>query len=367
MSDGLHAGVTVRRDGFTLVAECAVAPGEVLAVLGANGAGKSTLLAALTGAVHPDEGRVELGGRAWVDTAWGTDVPTHRRGVGVLAQNALLFPFLTALDNVAFGPRAAGLGRKAAREVATGWLEEVGAAALAGRKPAQLSGGQSQRVALARALASDPELLLLDEPLAALDVDAAPSMRALLHRVLRGQRRPTVLVTHDVLDAVVLSDRVAVLSEGGIVEQGPTRDVLARPTAPFTARFAGLNLLSGVAVDGGIALGDVTVRGRVGESVAAGEPGAAVFAPSAVAVHRQPPSGSPRNTIPVRLAGVEPRGDVVRLRAITRGHGVDAVLAADITPASVADLELEVDDEVVFTVKATEVAIHPAFGGSSSA
>lgn len=360
------ADITLRRAEFTLSMECTVQPGEVVAVLGPNGAGKSTLLSVLSGLSRPDHGRVALGDRVWLDTGRDIDLPAHRRGAGLLAQDALLFPYLTALDNVAFGPRAAGAGKRAARTAAERWLAEVDADGLAGRRPGRLSGGQAQRVALARALAAAPELLLLDEPLAALDIDAAPAMRGLLHRVLRSQDRPTVLVTHDVLDAVVLADRVLVLSDGRLVEQGPTREVLARPRTAFTARIAGLNMVTGVATEGGLTTGEVGINGRTAEPVVPGEPAAAVFAPSTVAVHREHPHGSPRNAVRVRLAGIEPRGDVIRLRAAARTAGGDLVLAADVTPAAVAELGLTVGDEVFFVVKATEVAIHPATGGSSS-
>ena len=172
-------------------------------------------------------------------------MPPHRRGVGLLAQQALLFPHLTALRNVAFGPRAHGVPRAAAEQRARELLAAVDAAELADRRPAQLSGGQQQRVALARALAPEPGLLLLDEPLAALDVDATPAMRSLLRRVIRDAKQTAVLVTHSALDALVLADRVLVLTAGRVVEQGPTREVLARPRSPFTARIAGLNLVPG--------------------------------------------------------------------------------------------------------------------------
>ncbi|MCI2420392.1 ATP-binding cassette domain-containing protein [Saccharopolyspora sp. K220] len=362
--NGLRADVEFRRADFTLRAEFEVAPGEVLAVLGPNGAGKSTLLSVLAGQLVPQHGLVELDGTSCLDTGRGINVPTHRRGVGLLAQNPLLFPNLTALENVAFGPRAVGVRKAEARRIADHWLSEVDADGLAARKPGQLSGGQAQRVALARALAANPRLLLLDEPLAALDVDAAPAIRGLLHQVLRRQEKPTVLVTHDVLDAVVLADRLVVLLDGCIVEQGPTREVLARPKEAFTARVAGLNLVPGVAAtDGSISFGDSTISGRIVESLERGEAAAAVFTPAAVAVHRERPHGSPRNAIPVRLAALEPRGDVVRVRGVVR----DCSLAADVTPAAVADLELTSDDEVWFVVKAAEVAIHPVSGGSSGA
>ncbi|MCA1186439.1 MULTISPECIES: sulfate/molybdate ABC transporter ATP-binding protein [unclassified Saccharopolyspora] len=360
---GLHAEVAFARPEFALDVELSVAPGEVLAVLGPNGAGKSTLLSVLSGLLVPERGRVALDEHVWCDAATGAHVPTHRRGVGLLAQNALLFPRMSVLENVAFGPRSAGTPKAEARETARRWLSEVDAAEYAARRPAQVSGGQAQRIALARALAAAPRLLLLDEPLAALDVDSAPAVRGLLHRVLREQRQPTVLVTHDVLDAVVLADRVAVLVDGKIIEEGPTREVLTRPQAAFTARIAGLNLLTGVATDGGLDFGGTAIAGRSVE-VARGEPAAAVFSPSAVAVHRERPDGSPRNAVPVRIDVLEPRGDVVRLRAATRTPD-PVVLSADVTPAAVADLRLGVGDLVFFVVKATEVAMHPVSDGSS--
>ena len=361
---GLRVDVELHRAEFSLRADFEVAPGEVLAVLGPNGAGKSTLLSVLAGQLVPDRGAVELGGTTWLDTERRINVPTHRRGVGLLAQQALLFPNLTARDNVAFGPRSAGATKSRARESAERWLAETDVADLGGRSPARLSGGQAQRVALARALAAEPRLLMLDEPLAALDVDAAPAMRGLLHQVLRRQEMPTVLVTHDVLDAVVLADRLLVLQDGQVVEQGPTSEVLSRPREAFTARLAGLNLLTGTSIDGGVQVGEEVISGRVVEEMTAREPGGAVFAPAAVAVHRERPSGSPRNALPVRIAALEPRGDVVRVRA-TGPSGTG--LSADVTPAAVAELGISAGEEVWFVIKATEVAIHPVSGGSSGA
>ncbi|MHA6798204.1 sulfate/molybdate ABC transporter ATP-binding protein [Bounagaea algeriensis] len=357
---GLFADVRVSRQDFELRTRLEVSAGEVLGVLGPNGAGKSTLLSVLAGLLTPDAGSVLVDGASWVDAERGRNLPTHRRGVGLLAQEPLLFPHLTAEDNVAFGLRSGGLRRARARRRAGAWLSEVDADGLARHRPAALSGGQAQRVALARALAAEPGLLLLDEPLAALDVDAAPAMRTLLHRVLRQRARPSVLVTHDVLDAVVLADRIAVLVDGGIVEQGPTRQVLARPTDEFTARLTGVNLVPGPVREEGVRFGASSLSGRLGEPLGAAEQAVAVFAPSAVAVHRRRPEGSPRNAVQVRVAALEPRGDVVRVRARAEGRA----LAADITPAAVAELGIVPEEHVWFVVKATEVAIHPVSGGS---
>jgi molybdate transport system ATP-binding protein len=358
----LDAHVVVRRRGFELDVALAAAPGEVLAVLGPNGAGKSTLLGALAGLLRPDAGHVHIGETAVADPAAGVHVPPHRRGVGLLAQQPLLFPHLNALGNVAFGPRAHGVPRREAEGRARELLAAVDAAELADRRPAQMSGGQQQRVALARALAPRPDLLLLDEPLAALDVDATPAMRTLLRRVVRTAGQTAVLVTHSALDALVLADRVVVLTDGRVVEQGATREVLARPRSPFTARIAGLDLVPGTAcADGLLAPDGTVVAGRDGE-LTDGEPAVAVFPPSAVAVFAEHPHGSPRNVLPVQVAAVEPHGDVVRLRAAAVPGGPEWVegLAADVTPAAVADLAVEPGARLWFAVKATEVAIHAA-------
>jgi molybdate transport system ATP-binding protein len=363
----LSADVIVRRPAFTLDVSLRVGAGEMVAVLGPNGAGKSTLLGALAGLVRPDAGRIELDGRVLTDTTSGIHVPAHRRRVGLLAQQSLLFPHLDVRANVAFGPRCAGVRRAEANERALRWLDAVDVGELARRRPGQLSGGQAQRVALARALAGDPSLLLLDEPLSALDVDVAPAMRSLLRRVLRGDggasARTVVLVTHHLLDAVVLADRVVVLSEGRVVEDGPARDVLTRPRSPFAARIAGLNLVPGTACAGGLRTQDGTVvSGLFDDQPEPGEPAVAVFPPSAVAVFRERPDGSPRNVFAVTLASMEEHAEVVRMRAAapTGGPGWLGTLAADVTPAAVADLGAEPGSPLWFAVKANEVGIHAA-------
>jgi molybdate transport system ATP-binding protein len=332
-----------------------VDPGRTLALLGANGAGKSTALACIAGLLRPDSGEVRLGDRVLSSSdGSGTWVPPHARGVALLAQEPRLFPHLSVADNVAFGPRSAGAPRGEARERAARWLAEVDAAELAPRRPAALSGGQAQRVAIARALATEPEVLLLDEPLSALDVEAAPAIRQLLRRVLRD--RTTVVVTHDVLDAVLLADDVAVLQAGRIVEQGPTAQVLSRPTSAFAARIAGLNLVRGTATTTGAStavssVGGLRVEGLADEPVPDGDTAVAVFSPNAVGVYREAPHGSPRTTLRARVTDLEPHGHQVRVHT--------AHVSADVTPAALAELGIGVGDEVVLTVKASEVAVYP--------
>ncbi|MFC4783320.1 sulfate/molybdate ABC transporter ATP-binding protein [Nocardioides sp. MAHUQ-72] len=325
-----------------------VADGETVAILGPNGAGKSTTLDVLAGLLRPDRGRVVLDGRVLTgDGAW---VAPHDRHIATLAQDPLLFPHLSVLDNVAFGPRSAGLPRRTARDAADRWLDEVGVGELRDRRPAQLSGGQAQRVAIARALAAEPRLLLLDEPMAALDVAVQPALRQTLRRVLEG--RSVVLVTHDVLDALLLADRVVVVEDGRIVEEGPSATVLTRPRSAFAARIAGLNMVAGAWHDGVVRGADGTeVAGLATEPVpAAGDSAVAVFRPSAVSVFREPPGGSPRTSIGVTVTELEPHGDQVRVRA--------GDLAAEITVHAAAELDLAPGSRVVFNVKASEVTVY---------
>ncbi|GGB83226.1 molybdenum ABC transporter ATP-binding protein [Knoellia flava TL1] len=345
----LHLRVGV--DARDVDVDLTVAAGETLALLGPNGAGKSTVLAAAAGLVTPDSGTVRLGDRTLSDATTHAWVPPHRRGIALLAQDARLFPHLSALDNVAFGPTASGEGRAAARERAAHWLAEVGMTAYERRRPRELSGGQAQRVAIARALATEPDVLLVDEPLAALDVESAPDVRDLLRRVTHD--RTTVLVTHDVLDAALLADRVAVMHEGRVVEEGETGRVLSRPTSDFGARFAGLNLVRGVASAGDLRMPDGRLLHGIAEThLVDGAPASAVVSPSAVSVHLEPPHGSPRNSLDATVTDLEPHGQLVRVRT--------DLLSADITPPAVADLGLRRGSAVVLSVKATEVHLHPA-------
>jgi molybdopterin-binding protein len=328
-----------------------VASGDTVALLGPNGAGKSTVLGVVAGLVGPTRGRVVVAGR---DLA---GVPPHEREVALLAQDPLLFPHLSALENVAFGPRARGAGRSQARTTAREWLDRVGVGDLADRRPARLSGGQAQRVAVARALAAGPELLLLDEPMAALDVAVAPALRHLLRTVLTG--RSAVVVTHDALDALLLADRVVVVEDGRVVEQGATADVLRRPRSAFAARIAGLNLVAGTWDGESVVQGGIAVRGLPSDDppALAGD-AVAVFAPTAVSVFREAPGGSPRNALAATVTELEPLGDRFRVRTVAGGTAPGVPLQAEVTPAAVAELGLVSGDRVNLIVKATEVSVH---------
>ncbi|MBC7374467.1 MAG: ABC transporter ATP-binding protein, partial [Frankiales bacterium] len=328
LSAGLQAALLVDRDRFRLDINLTVRPGRVLALLGPNGAGKSTALRVLAGLTALDAGRIVLDDRILDDPAAGVLLPPAHRGVGMVFQDYLLFPHLSALDNVAFGLRAGGASRRSARQAALGWLGRVGLAELAAVKPASLSGGQAQRVALARALAPAPRLLLLDEPLAALDASTTMAMRSELRRHLREVAGCSVLVTHDPLDAMVLADEVVVIEDGRVVQQGTPAEVARAPRTDYVARLVGLNLYRGVARDGVVALAGggtlTTADSRTGEVFVA-------FRPSAVVLHHSRPVGlSARNLWPASVVGLERHADTVRVQL----DGAPPLLA-DVTTAAV--------------------------------
>jgi molybdate transport system ATP-binding protein len=299
---------------------------------------------------------VRLGDRTLEEPGRAVRLPAQARGVGLVPQASLLFPHLRVRDQVAFGPRHRGAGRAEARREAGEWLERTGLVALADRLPAELSGGQARRVAIARALAARPGLLLLDEPLAALDVRAVLELRTFLRRHLAGVGVPTVLVTHDALDALVLADDLVVLDRGRVEQAGTPAEVARRPRSPHVAALVGLNLARGASTghvvhiphDGDGAAEVVTASEQHGEVFCC-------FPPTAVSVHASRPHGSPRNVWPGEVAGMTPHGDSVRLEVT----GPLPVLA-DITPAAVADLGLVPGTAVWVSVKATEVQVYPA-------
>jgi molybdate transport system ATP-binding protein len=323
-----------------------VADGEVLGLLGPNGAGKTSALRALAGLEPLADGHVTLDGEDL------TGLPPEDRYVGVVFQDYLLFPHLTALDNVAYGLRAGGMRKAAARRDAAGWLEQVGLSDHAGHRPRQLSGGQSQRVALARALAARPRLLLLDEPLAALDAGTRLVLRTDLRRHLTSYGGPTVLVTHDAVEAMVLTDQLVVLEGGRIVQSGRPAEVARRPRTDYVARLLGLNLYRGTARDDRVSLdggGELVLAEKAGGDVHV------ALRPSAVALHRtRPERASPRNVWAGRVAGVEAVGDRVRVAV---GGRPDVL--ADVTTDAVTELDLAAGAEIWVSVKATELSVYP--------
>ena len=348
----LEADLGLALGELDLEVELDVATGELVVLLGPNGAGKTTLLRALAGLVPLARGRVTLDGTVLDDIAAGGHVPTERRPIGFVFQDYLLFPHLSALENVAFGLRARGLPRAEARRRAAGWLDRDGLADHAGARPRTLSGGQRQRVALARAMAGDPRLLLLDEPLAALDAATRTEVRRDLRRHLASFDGTRLLVTHDPLEAIALADRLVVLEGGRVTQTGTPAQVSARPRSAYVAELVGINLYRGRADGAAI---DLEGGGRL---VAAGGHRGQVFAavhPRAVALHRRPPEGTPRNVLAGTADALEAVGDRVRVRVA----GTVPVVA-EVTPAAAGELRLADGGPVWATVKATEVTVYPA-------
>ncbi|MFJ8632304.1 ABC transporter ATP-binding protein [Streptomyces sp. NPDC093568] len=344
---GLDARLVVERGSFRLDVALTAAPGDVVALLGPNGAGKTTALRALAGLVPLTDGHLRLDG-AELDRT-----PPESRPVGVVFQDYLLFPHLSALDNVAFGPRCHGASKAEARAQAAEWLERMGLAEHAGARPRRLSGGQAQRVALARALATHPRLLLLDEPLAALDARTRLDVRAQLRHHLADFEAVAVLVTHDPLDAMVLADRLVVVEDGLVVQEGTPADIARHPRTDYIAHLVGLNLYRGeaeghtVRVDGGPAI--TTTEDLTGPVFVA-------FPPGAVTLHRDRPTGSSaRNLWRCEVAGLETHGD--QIRAALTG---ELPLAADLTTLAAAELDLRPGSTVWATVKAAQTHAYPA-------
>ncbi|HEX2701415.1 MAG TPA: ABC transporter ATP-binding protein [Acidimicrobiales bacterium] len=348
---GLRADVDVRRDALHLRAQLEVGAGETIAVLGPNGAGKTTLLRALAGLHELDAGSVVLAGRVLEDVAADRWVPCERRRLGMVFQDHLLFPHLSALDNVAFGLRSRGVRRDEARRRAASWLERVGLAARAGARPAALSGGEAQRVALARALVGEPHLLLLDEPLAALDASTRAATRRELRAQLSGFAGVGIVVTHDPVEAAALADRLVVLEAGRIAQEGTLAQLTARPRSAYVADLVGVNLFAGRATGG------VAVVGGFELTLADPATGDVLVAvdPRAVTLHGERPTGSARNVWAGRVDGMEDRGERVRVTI-----GGPLAIVAEVTPAATADLDLVRDGPVWVAVKATEIDVFPA-------
>lgn len=343
--------IVVARGTLALHVDMVVEPGELVAVLGPNGAGKSTLLRCVAGLLPIDSGRITVGGTVLDEGPSGSFVAPERRPIGVVFQDYLLFHHLSALENVAFGLRARGTPTTQARRSAATWLERVGLSGHDNHRPGELSGGQAQRVALARALAIDPAVLLLDEPLTALDAGARSEVRRDLRRHLDSFAGVRLMVTHDPVDAYALADRVVVLEHGRIVQSGPLSEVTARPRSRYVADLVGLNL-----VRGEIRAGALTTEGgaAVVTAAPAGDgPGFVAIRPQAVSLHRTHPEGSARNVWQVVVDDIDQRHD----RAWVRLAG-PLPIVAEVTPAAVVDLDLRPGEQVWASVKATDIEVY---------
>ena len=381
----VHVDGCVRERGWAVDAR--LRPGLVTAVVGHNGAGKSTLAQVVAGVLRLDSGSARIGERVVDDAA--TFVPARRRGVAMVSQAPRIFTHMSVVANVAFPLRVRGVRRAQARAAALEQLRAVGIADLAYRRGSDLSGGQAARVALARALVFRPDVLILDEPTAALDVEATAQVSAVLRERLTGAGITTLLVSHDIAEVLALASRMIVMGEGRVVEEGEPARVLASPSSVFAARLAGLNIVSGHALarsglvgvrvgegelwaadlsgsdSGSVGVVDVS-PGDADDSAASGENArggrvALTFPPEAVALSREESHASPRSVLPGTVAGIDVDGSLVSVRVALAG-GVS--VTARVTASAWADLGLGVGDSLWVSVKATQVRAIPVAVGS---
>ena len=367
---------TIAERGWKVDAE--LRPGLVTAVVGHNGAGKSTLAQVIAGTLRLDQGSARIGERVVDDDA--TFVPARRRGVAMVSQAPRIFTHMSVLANVAFPLRVRGVGRAEARAAALEQLRAVGIDDLAHKRASDLSGGQAARVAIARALVFRPEVLILDEPTAALDVEATAQVSSVLRQRLTGAGITTLLVSHDIAEVLALASHMIVMGDGRVVEEGEPARVLASPQSVFAARLAGLNILSGPIVTRpgmvGVSVGegelwaadlsgfDSADAGRVdvasgdaADDVVSGGSGqggrvALTFPPEAVALSREESHASPRSVLPGVVAGIDVDGSLVGVR-VALAEGVS--VTARVTASAWAELGLGVGDRLWASVKATQV------------
>jgi molybdate transport system ATP-binding protein len=348
----LRARFGLARGSLALDVDLAADGGETLALVGPNGAGKSTCLHAIAGLLRAESGRILLGEEELDGGPGGAFLPPERRGVGVVFQDRLLFPPLSAVDNVAFGLRSRGMSRREARDVASSWLERVGLADRRDARPDALSGGEAQRVALARALATSPRLLLLDEPLAAVDASAKLQLTRELRSHLQAFAGVRLLVLHEVGDAFALADRIAVMEKGRIVQVGTLAEIGSRPASRYVADLVGLNCFRGTS-QGGI----VELPNGAKLVSASREQGPVIVTvhPRAVSLFRERPAGSPRNVWAAPVLGAVPAFDCVRVQL-----GGRLPVVAEITAAAAGELRLDDGGEVWVALKATEICVGPS-------
>jgi len=345
----LDAQFVASVEGFSLEASLSISPGRTVALLGPNGAGKSTVVDLLAGLRPIDSGRIENDNRIFDDPSEGIFVAPERRSIGVVFQDYALFPHMSTRDNIGFGVASRMPNREA---VISEWTERMGLESVAKSKPSELSGGQAQRVALARALITQPEILLLDEPLSAMDVTARSELRRVLVEHLAEFEGPRLLITHDPAEAFLLADEIHVIEGGRITQVGTADDIRLRPRTSYVADLAGVNLLEGVADDGIVTVGDHAIA-----VVDHGLSGLVLLtiAPQAISLHTHQPDGSPRNSWMTTVTAMERLGDRMRVRT-----GGPISITAEVTHGAVEALDLREASPVWVSIKATEIGVQAA-------
>jgi len=353
MTSGLDASFVIRRsESFALNVSLQVARGSTHALIGPNGAGKSTIVEAIAGLLAVDDGSIGVDGVTWDDPSSGVYLSPQVRSVAVMFQDGVLFPHLSVSQNVAFGPMSRGMPRAEVRTRVADWLRNVDLAGFDDRLPSELSGGEAQRVALARALILDPDVLILDEPFASLDVSSRSSVRGLIQQRLAMFKGAAVVISHDPTEALLLGDVVHVLEAGTIVQSGTPSSIRLSPATDYVADVAGVNLVRGFAGGGQVAVGthelaivDHDVSGSVLVS----------FHPRTVTLHPDEPRGSARNTWRTTIESIEPRGETVRVQL-----GAPMALTAEVTASAIASLDLSEGSAVYVSIKATELSVESA-------
>ena len=350
----LDAHLLKRLGTLQLDVELSPLPGQTVALLGPNGAGKSTVLRCLAGLLELDGGFITQDGRVLDEPETRTFVEPDDRAVGMMFQDYLLFAHLDVADNVAFGLRANGVSKRESRRTAMTLLADVGLESMASVAVTSLSGGQAQRVALVRALATKPKLLLLDEPLAALDAGTRVDVRRELRTRLGSFAGVSIIVTHDPVDAFALADTVLVLDAGTVIQQGTLAELAARPANRYVAELVGVNLIEG-AVAAGRFTSSNGVAINVGDVAHPDGPAVVTIRPQAVSLYASMPSGSPRNVWRCRVVELDVQGSRVRVRL---GGTID--LIAEVTIEALQSVDISVGAEVWATAKATDVQMNPA-------
>ena len=347
---GLIASLSSPRGSdFALTVDLEVPAETTVALVGPNGSGKSTVVSMLAGTRRPGDGRIQLNDRILFDSANSVAVPAESRRIGVMFQDGLLFPRMTVSDNVAFGPRAAGVRRADAGVLARQWLEALDVAHLADRPAGQLSGGESQLVAMARAIAVEPELLILDEPLSALDVGVRARVRRSMTEVLAGFEGSAIVITHDPTEAFLMADTIVVMEAGRTVQSGSVESLKNHPASKYVADLVGINFVEGVATRGAVDLG---THQLISADLVATGPVVALVHPRAISLHGQRPQGSARNVWESSVAHVESVDDIVRVVL-----GGPLTLTAEVTPEGASAAGVMEGAPVWVSIKATEIAL----------